>query len=191
MLGEPFLRRHLERGFNQRHVNPGLIRRAPRRTGISRPGVLAVHLCQGGFVDHKNPFARSEPEVNGLLISASILPWLGLWIKSQANRSQRPPSTSVRQSGLGDNCSVARAFPESPKLKPLSRTELATLSQCRRDAASVRQGPSRTGAFGTASCEAPQASHRRRTVRTVWWAQESHRSPSSPIIITCPTTGKE
>jgi len=44
MPGQPFLRRLLESGFQERHIKASFIRRAPGRAGAGRQAAFTVHL---------------------------------------------------------------------------------------------------------------------------------------------------
>ena len=44
MLGQPFLGRPLESGFQERHIEASLIRRAPGRASAGRQAAFTVHL---------------------------------------------------------------------------------------------------------------------------------------------------
>jgi hypothetical protein len=61
MLGEPFLGRPLESGFQERHIKASLVRRAPSRAGAGRQDAFTVHLRQGSFVDHTNARGTVKP----------------------------------------------------------------------------------------------------------------------------------
>ena len=94
MLGQPGLRCEPERGFNERHVNARFMSRTPGRAGVRPQRVGAVHLRQGGFVNHNN-------ELGPLRLRFTSSRYLGLmsygWTSGQA------PNARSRATGNTDS----------------------------------------------------------------------------------------
>ena len=60
MLLKTLRRSELDRVLNQRHVNPSLPRRPPRRTGVGRTNVAPVQLFDERLVEHRQRLAGGD-----------------------------------------------------------------------------------------------------------------------------------
>jgi hypothetical protein len=60
MFRQPLFWGQAKRPFQERHVQPGLSRRAPSRPGVRRQAVFAVDLRHYGWINHQHNLTPPE-----------------------------------------------------------------------------------------------------------------------------------